>query len=109
MIACVIRYEIEPYDRAKFETYARGWNEAIPRCGANLIGYFAPHEGSLTTAYGLYTIPSLTAYEAYRRKLAADGQAQQNHAFAARERFIRREDRIFLKVASGPFAEAARP
>jgi hypothetical protein len=108
MIACVIRYEIEPYDRAKFETYAKGWNEAIPRCGANLIGYFAPHEGSLTTAYGLYTIPSLAAYEEYRRKLAADGQAQENHAFAARERFIRREDRIFLKVASGPFADSAR-
>jgi len=108
MIACVIRYEIEPFDRDKFEAYAQGWSEVIPRCGANLIGYFGPHEGSLTTAYGLYTIPSLTAYEAYRTKLAADPDAQRNHAFAKKERFIRREERIFLKALSGPFAAGMR-
>lgn len=36
--------------------YARNWGEAIPRCGADLIGYFAPHEGSTTLAYGVYSI-----------------------------------------------------
>src|SRR5262245_27426160 len=51
MIACFIRYEIEPYDHAKFETYSLGWKGAITRSGATPIGYFAPHEGSLTTAY----------------------------------------------------------
>ena len=101
MFACFIRYEIEPYDREKFEAYAKGWNEAIPRCGAEPIGYFTPHEGSLTTAYGAYLIPSLTAYEEYKRKLAMDEAAQANLAFAKRERFIRREDRIFLKLVPG--------
>jgi hypothetical protein len=101
MIACFIRYEIEPFDREKFETYARGWNEAIPRCGAEPIGYFTPHEGSLTTAYGAYLIPSLAAYETYRTKLAQDAEAQENLAFARRDRFIRREDRIFLKPVPG--------
>jgi hypothetical protein len=101
MIACFIRYEIEPHDREKFEAYAAGWNEAIPRCGAQPIGYFAPHEGSLTTAYGAYLIPSLAAYEEYKRKLALDRAAQENFALAKRDRFIRSEDRIFLKLVPG--------
>src|SRR5437762_12337719 len=46
-----------------------------------LIGYFAPHEGSATSAYGLYNIESLAAYEAYRARLKADAQGQDNFAF----------------------------
>ena len=56
MITCFIRYEIDPFKKDRFETYARNWGQAIPRCGAGLIGYFAPHEGSATTAYGVYNI-----------------------------------------------------
>lgn len=109
MIACFITYEIDPYKRDQFETYARNWGQAIPRCGGELIGYFTPHEGSLTTAYGAYFIPSLADYEAYKARLAADPLAQENFAFSARERFIRREDRIFVKLASAPHAPLARP
>ena len=97
MITCFIRYEIEPYRSDAFEQYARSWGEAIPRCGADLIGYFAPHEGSATTAYGLYNIADLSAYQAYRARLREDSQARENFDFAMRERFIRREDRIFLR------------
>lgn len=103
MITCFITYEIDPFKKAEFETYARNWGEAIPRCGADLIGYFAPHEGSATTAYGVYTLPSLAAYEAYKGRLAEDPLGKENYAFAAREGFIRREDRIFLKKASGAY------
>lgn len=99
MITCFIRYEIEPFQRADFAQYARVWGEAIPRCGADLIGYFGPHEGSATTAYGVYSIESLAAYEAYRARLAADPQGRENYDFAASRRFIRREDRIFLSRA----------
>lgn len=97
MITCIIRYDIEPWGRDAFVDYARTWGEAIPRNGADLIGYFAPHEGSATTAYGIYTIADLAAYEAYRARLKADPLGQQNFAFAQRERFIRREDRIFVQ------------
>jgi hypothetical protein len=100
MITCFIRYEIDPWRADAFEHYARNWAEAIPRCGADLIGYFAPHEGSATTAYGLYNIADLTAYQAYRARLREDPQAQENFGFAMRERFIRREDRIFLRKVS---------
>jgi hypothetical protein len=97
VITCFIRYEIEPFGKASFETYARAWNEIIPRSGADLIGYFAPHEGSATTAYGIYNIENLAAYETYRAKLAQDPRAQANFEHARRENFIRSEDRIFLR------------
>lgn len=104
MLTCCIRYEIDPFKREQFAQYAQAWGQAIPRCGADLIGYFAPHEGSLTTAYALYNIDSLAAYEAYRARLAADPLGRENFAFAQAERFILREDRIFLKNASLPHA-----
>ena len=62
MITCFIRYQIDPFRTDAFEQYARGWNDTIPRCGARLTGYYAPHEGSATTAYGIYDIADLAAY-----------------------------------------------
>lgn len=109
MIACFIRYELDPCKLAAFDDYARNWGQAIPRCGADLIGYFAPHEGSATTAYGVYTIENLAAYEAYRARLRDDPLGRENYAFAQRERFIRREDRLFLRLASAPHAALVRP
>jgi NIPSNAP len=107
MITCFIRYEIEPGSDGAFETYGRAWGEAIPRCGADLIGYFGPHEGSATTAYGVYSIENLAAYEAYRARLREDPVARTNFDFARRERFIRREDRLFLRLVSAPHAPAS--
>lgn len=109
MITCFITYEIDPFRREQFEAYARNWGQAIPRCGADLVGYFAPHEGSATTAYGVYTLPSLADYEAYKTRLAADPLGKENYEFARRERFIRREDRIFLRLASAPHALVVAP
>lgn len=102
MLTCFIRYHIDPTKRAQFERYARNWGQAIPRNGADLIGYYAPHEGSSTLAYGVYNIPSLAAYEAYRERLAQDPLGKENYEFALKEKFILREDRTFLKLASTP-------
>ena len=109
MITCFIRYHIDPAKREQFEQYARNWGQAIPRCGADLIGYFAPHEGSSTLAYGVYTIESLAAYEAYRQRLMDDPLGQENYHFAKREKFLLREDRTFLKLASGPHSAVIKP
>ncbi|EJM98124.1 NIPSNAP family protein [Phyllobacterium sp. YR531] len=100
-ITCFIQYEIDPYQKGAFEEYARNWNEAIPRCGAELIGYYAPHEGSATLAYAAYNIESLAAYEEYRARLATDPVGQANYSFAREKRFIRREDRTFLRLVTG--------
>ncbi|MEC3862882.1 NIPSNAP family protein [Mesobacterium sp. TK19101] len=102
MLTCVIRYHIDPTKRAEFVDYARRWGQAIPRCGADLIGYFAPHEGSSTLAYGIYNIPNLAEYEAYRARLSVDPLGAENYAFAQDRKFILREDRTFLKLVSTP-------
>src|SRR5689334_14366581 len=98
MMTCIIRYRIDPAKTAEFVQYARNWGQVIPRCGANLVGYFAPHEGSTTLAYGIYSIESLAHYEQYKLRLGADPLGRENFEFARRERFITREDRTFLKL-----------
>ncbi|SLN56164.1 hypothetical protein PEL8287_03015 [Roseovarius litorisediminis] len=105
MLTCVIRYQIDPTKKEQFIQYSRNWGQAIPRCGADLIGYYAPHEGSSTLAYGIYNIPSLAEYEAYRERLAADPLGCENYAFAQSEKFLLREDRTFLKLVSIPHGE----
>ncbi|MEM9602241.1 MAG: NIPSNAP family protein [Pseudomonadota bacterium] len=95
-ITCFIEYRIDPHQRDAFRRYAATWGRVIPACGADLIGYFGPHEGCSETAYGVYTLPSLAAYEAYRARLAAHPEAQANFAFAQRDRFLRAERRRFL-------------
>ena len=102
MLTCIIRYDIDPTKHAQFETYAKNWGQAIPRCGADLVGYYAPREGSTSLAYGIYHIESLSAYEAYRARLAADPLGKENYAFAQSEGFIRREDRTWLTCVSHP-------
>ena len=109
MITCFIRYELDPFKIEAFDEYARGWGEVIPRCGADLVGYYAPHEGSATTAYGIYHVEDLAAYERYRARLKADPQGRANYEFAKRENFIRREDRIFLRLASAPHGKLISP
>jgi hypothetical protein len=109
MITCFIRYEIDPFKVEAFNEYARTWGQAIPRCGGDLIGYYGPHEGSSTLAYGMYNIKNLAEYEAYRERLRNDPQGRANYEFAKREQFIRREDRVFLRLASGPHGELIKP
>lgn len=105
MLTCIIRYQIDPTKKAQFERYARNWGEAIRRCGADLIGYFAPHEGSSTLAYGIYNVASLADYEAYRARLAVDPLGRENYDFAQKERFLLREDRTWLRCVSTPHGE----
>ena len=109
VITCVIKYEIDPYKVEAFDEYARRWGQVIPQCGPELIGYFSPHEGSATTAYGIYSIADLAAYESYRTRLRAHALGQENYAFARRERFIRTEERVFVRLASGPHARRDEP
>jgi hypothetical protein len=96
MIACFIRYEIDPFQREAFAAYAANWGRIIPRCGGDLIGYFLPHEGTNNVAYAVISFESLAAYEAYRARLRADAEGKANFAMAQERRFILREERSFL-------------
>jgi hypothetical protein len=100
-ITCVIRYEIDPFQREAFEQYAESWGRIIPRCGGHLIGYFLPYEGTNNVGWGLIAFASLAAYEAYRARLKADPEARQNFERALSGRFIIREERNFVEVVEG--------
>ncbi|HWH83189.1 MAG TPA: NIPSNAP family protein [Burkholderiaceae bacterium] len=106
-ITCFIRYELDPFQLDHFEAYAERWAAIIPRCGGELLGYFAPHEGSNVEAWGLISFASLAAYEAYRTRLKADPQARENFEFARRERFIVREQRTFARAIDATYLKLA--
>ncbi len=82
MLTCVIRYEIDPFQREAFKEYARNWGRIIPRCGGHLIGYFLPHEGTNDIAWGLIGFDDLAAYEAYRARIKSDAEGRANFEMA---------------------------
>jgi len=96
-ITVFIRYQLDPFKRDKFETYARNWLTIIPKCGGRVDGYWMPHEGTNNIAYGLISFDSLADYEAYRARLRADAEGMQNFHFAEEERLIVAEERTFLR------------
>jgi hypothetical protein len=105
-VVCFIRYQIDPFARAEFQTYAEAWGRIIPRCGGDLVGYFLPHEGTNDVAWGLIAFDGLASYEAYRTRLKQDAEARENFEFARSRRFILREERSFVEAVDGTFARA---
>ena len=100
-VTCIIRYQIDPFQRDAFEEYARSWGTIIPRCGGRLIGYFMPYEGTNDVAYGLIAFDSLAAYERYRERLESDRAARDNFAMAQQKRIVLREERTFVRNVGG--------
>jgi len=107
-IVCVIRYQIDPYQREGFKQYAENWGRIIPRCGGHLVGYFLPYEGTNDVAWGLIAFESLAAYEAYKARLRSDGESRENFAMAANKRLIIREERNFVELVDGTFELPSR-
>jgi hypothetical protein len=102
-VSCLIRYQIDPFQRDAFAEYARNWASIIPACGGHLVGYFLPHEGTNDVAWGLIAFDSLAAYEAYRTRLKVDPRARENFALARSKRFILREEHTFTEVVDETF------
>lgn len=101
MITCIIRYEIDPFQRDRFRVYADNWGPIIPRCGGHLIGYFLPYEGTNNVAWALIGFDSLANYEQYRARLREDPEGRANFELARTNRLILREERNFVEgVAS---------
>src|SRR5258708_4718631 len=86
-ITVFIRYQIDPFKRAMFETYAKRWLTIIPQCGGGLLGYWMPHEGTNNIAFALISFKSLGAYEAYRARLRAADDGMSNFNFAPDNKF----------------------
>jgi len=103
ILACLIRYQIDPFQLDGFRAYAEAWGRIIPRCGGHLIGYFLPHEGTNDIAWGLIGFASLADYEAYRARLRSDPEARDNFTAARDKRLILREERNFVEIVDGAF------
>jgi len=104
-ITCIIRYQIDPFQRDGFKQYAANWGRIIPRCGGHLIGYFLPHEGTNDVAWGLIAFDSLASYERYKARLRTDPEARENFAMATTKRLILREERNFVEVVDGTLGQ----
>jgi hypothetical protein len=102
-LVCLIRYQIDPFQKEAFRAYAENWGSIIPRCGGHLVGYFLPNEGTNDIAWALIAFDNLAAYEAYRTRLKVDPEGRANFEMAQSKRFILREERTFLETVAGTF------
>jgi hypothetical protein len=102
-IICIIRYEIDPFQREGFKNHAENLIGIIPRCGGHLIGFFLPYEGTNNVAWGLVAFDSLASYEAYKTRLKSDPKAREDAVMMQTERIILREERNFVEVVDGTF------
>jgi hypothetical protein len=102
-VTCIIRYQIDPFQREAFKQYAENWGRIIPRCGGHLVGYFLPHEGTNDVAWGLIAFDNLAAYEKYRARLKEDPEGRENFVMAQNKQLILREERNFVEVVDGTF------
>jgi hypothetical protein len=102
-VTCIIRYQIDPFQRDAFKKYAENWGRVIPRCGGHVVGYFLPLEGTNDVAWALIVFDSLASYEKYRVRLKEDPEARENFAMAQSKHLILREERNFVEVVDGTF------
>jgi hypothetical protein len=96
-ITVFIRYQIDPFKKDLFETYAKRWLEIIPKCGGKALGYWLPHEGTNNIAFALISFDSLASYEAYRARIKVDADGAAAFAFANEHKLILGEERTFLR------------
>lgn len=82
MMTLCIRYKFNPEKLADVARYFEEEQPVIERCGGKILGYFLPTDfaGANDEAIGLIDLPSLAAYEDYRKALADDPEHKENIA-----------------------------
>jgi len=106
-LVCIIRYQIDPYQKEAFEAYAQAWGPIIPRCGGHLLGYFLPSTGTNDVGWGMIAFDSLASYEIYQKRLRMDPDALRNFEFYQTKKFVLREERNFVEIVDGTFERPA--
>ena len=112
MITCLIRYELDASKVADFEVYARVWMRLIEKYGGTHHGYFLPAthepdapfsftalgtEGSRNIAVGMFSFPSIEAYDSYRLRVADDPDCIAATARQKESQCFIRYERTFLE------------
>lgn len=82
MLTLCIRYRFNPDKIAGIRQYFENEQRVIERSGGKIVGYFLPTDfaGPTDEAIGLIDVPSMAAYEEYRKLLADDPEHNANVA-----------------------------
>jgi hypothetical protein len=80
MMTLCIHYRFNPDNLADIAQYFEKEQSVIERSGGRVVGYFLPTEfaGATDEAIGLIDLPSLAAYEEYRKTLAEEPEHKEN-------------------------------
>lgn len=108
MITCYIKYELDPWKLEEFERYVQMWFPLLRKFGGIHHGYFLPAEGSSTIALGLFSFPTLAAYEEYRRNSFADPDCQTAFKYGRDTRCFISYERSFFRPLFDPVASTSR-
>ena len=103
MIACHLKYEIDPDKIEAFERFARRWIELVNANGGIHHGYFLPAEGASDIAYAIFSFPSLAEYERYRELFGVDPDFVEADKIRDESGCVLRYERSFLRpLLPGP-------
>jgi NIPSNAP protein len=99
MITLCIRYRFNPDRLTDITEYFETEQVIIERNGGKIVGYFLPTDfaGSTDEAVGLIDLPSMAAYEEYRKRLAEDPDQQANIARLQQSGASVAMDRSFIR------------
>lgn len=99
MMTLCIRYQFNANKLADVETYFKDEQRVIERSGGKIVGYFLPTDfaGSTDEAIGLIDVPSLAAYEEYRRVLADDPEHKKNISRLEQSGALLAMNRFFIR------------
>jgi hypothetical protein len=97
MITCLVDYQIDPGRIAQFERFCRLWFELTPKFGGTHHGYFLPGEGSSDRALALFSFHSLSAYEQFKLRAAANQDVVAANRLRDTEAGVIRWDRSFFR------------
>ena len=97
MIACYLRYIIDPFKLNEFERYGKVWILLVEKFGGKHHGYFLPSEGANNIALAIFTFPSMALYEEYRIKSLQDPECQAAVKYAEETRCIVSYERSFFR------------
>ena len=108
MITCFLTYQIDPDKVDEFEQYGKAWIDLVNKMGGNHHGYLLPGEGANNVAYASFSFSSLSAYEAYRKKLAVSKECQEVLKKARENKCIVSYERTFMRPVFEGVADRAR-
>lgn len=108
-LICVIRYQIDPFQRDAFKKYAENWGSHHAPLRRPFGRIFSSSRRHKRHSVGVDRLRQSASYERYRARLKSDKEACENFATAQAKRFVLREERGFAEVVAGTFGIPSAP